>query len=183
MRRSILEQATPGATHARLAASLLLWVLLAGCNGPGADRTSADNSEKPPGKADYLSLTFDVLGAFAVPDPTGDRPAASPVPPEIRDLNGREVAILGYMVPVDYEAEGTNRFVLLKCTLACCYGKIPRVNEWIDVTMDGGRRVPYYKDEAVWVFGRLEVNEEVEGGNLVGLYWLHADKMTRPKTG
>jgi hypothetical protein len=229
MGRNILNQTVPraGPLRPRVRSSLLrgptpriarcpVWCLVlclfvAGCSGPGADGGSPRNSGQPPGTADYLSLTFDVLGAFPVPEPAGNLPSsgrapngsrqlapragyepaavrsspndpASLVPPEIRDLNGRKIAILGYMVPVDYEAEGTNRFVLLKCTLACCYGKLPRVNEWIDVTMEGGKRVPFYQDEPVWVYGRLEVAEEIEGGNLVGLYWLHADKLTKPKT-
>jgi len=101
----------------------------------------------------------------------------TPIPPEIRDLDGRRIAIRGFVVPVDQEAEGTNRFVLLNCALACCYGKMPKPNEWIDVTVKGGERISLAIDQPAWAFGRLEVREEIEDGTLVGLYWMEADEV------
>jgi hypothetical protein len=131
-----------------------------------ARTTPAPPGTRPPGSSPF------------VPPPSLPALPADPesmIPPAVRALDGHEVTVRGYMIPVDFEVEGTNRFVLLRCTLACCYGKMPRVNDWIDVSVRDGRRVPYVADRLVAVRGRMKVKLSIEGENLIGLYWLEAD--------
>jgi len=60
------------------------------------------------------------------------------VPEKILALSGKRVAIDGYMMPLAYEAGGAKKFLLMKNQYGCCFAQTPKVNEWIEVTMQDG---------------------------------------------
>ncbi len=148
---------------------------LPGAVSEGVARTAAG----PRGSSDPSSNRSSDSSGIAPAGPAD--PTSALVPEAVRALNGRAVSIQGYMVPVEYDDEGTTRFVLLRCTLACCFGKLPRVNEWIDVTVIGGKKVPCVQDRPVEVSGRLIVKEDLQEGSLVGLYSLEAEKVAKAR--
>jgi hypothetical protein len=64
------------------------------------------------------------------------------VPQAVRDLDGTNVAVRGFMLPVNVENGLARRFVLLRDRSACCLGARPLFNHFIyvDLTGPGGNR-------------------------------------------
>lgn len=54
-------------------------------------------------------------------------------PAAVRELDGMRVSVVGYMIPLDWEEEEVTRFMLVRDLAACCFGGIPRPDEWIEV--------------------------------------------------
>jgi hypothetical protein len=99
------------------------------------------------------------------------------VPDDIKALDGKKVAIMGFMLPFDFNRHGTTHFGLLKSQAGCCFGVAPKLNEWIDVHLAADDRV--FMDTPVLVLGTLKVAEIREYGNLMGLYSLKGDKIEK----
>ena len=94
------------------------------------------------------------------------------IPATILALSGKRVAAEGYMAPLAYEAGGAKKFLLLKDPFACCFAVTPKLNEWIEVTMQGGSVAEYVPHVLVRVTGVLRVQQEMRGDMAVGLYKL-----------
>lgn len=97
------------------------------------------------------------------------------IPAEIRALHGRKVSIFGAAMPLNYTSGTMSEFILNATVDLCGYGANPRINEWIFVTMAGGRKVPVEQAGDMLVRGTFYVEEEVELGRVVGLYRIVAD--------
>lgn len=98
--------------------------------------------------------------------------AAPVVPATIRELDGKQVRLVGFMMPIEYRGDKVASFMLVESQLACCYGKQPRVNEWVHVRCQNP--VLPSTEVPVAVTGSFHVNPEVKEGKLVGLYGLDA---------
>jgi hypothetical protein len=123
---------------------------------------------RPPGLLDFEDLTFDKLASYAydMPELIDGKVAKQQIPASVRDLDGRKVAIRGFMVPYRNEGEVVTEFILLRNQGLCCFGIVPRMNEWIHVRMKPGEGAPYAVDIPITVFGALEVGEMCEKGLL-----------------
>ena len=126
----------------------------------------------------YQTVGFDFLSGFDVemPDPL-DPEAKKPditIPSSIKALNGKQVAIRGFMLPIDLDAKGVSKFMLNASFDMCYFGAPVRFNDWVMVTMKGGKKAKF-THLATNVFGRLEVGEEVKDGRVVSIYRLAAD--------
>lgn len=97
------------------------------------------------------------------------------VPAAIRALDGKRVAVAGFMLPFDFQREGTRHFALLKSQAGCCFGQPPGLNEWVDVKLEKPARA--FMDQPILVTGTLRVKPILEAGNTLGLYSLKADKV------
>ena len=130
----------------------------------------------------YLDLTFDKLASFVYefPDPDSIEERANPIPDSIMALSGKDVAIRGFMIPVKVEGEDVVEFLLVRNQFACCFGVVPKMNEWLHVTMKEGHVAPYAVDIPITVFGKLECGELVEKGIVMSLYRLEATQVTEP---
>ena len=58
----------------------------------------------------------------------------------------------------------------------CCYGMVPKVNEWIAVTVPGEGTRPVM-DQPVTTLGTSPAGDPRESGSLAGLYRLEAQKI------
>jgi hypothetical protein len=96
------------------------------------------------------------------------------IPDRIKALNGKRVAIRGFMVPTVVETDGVKGFLLTRSRDLCCFGIMPKMNEWIDASLDG-RSVPFYSDVVITVYGTLEVGEERDGDVVLSLYRLKVE--------
>ena len=97
------------------------------------------------------------------------------IPSDIKQLNGRNITIVGYMSPLKVKNERTTNFLLYNSKTSCCYGKFPETHEIINVTVkgDGCDYYPPYK--AVEVSGTLAVGAKVlKGTTMVSIYRLDA---------
>ena len=66
-------------------------------------------------------------------------------------------------------------FLLMRNTMACCYGSVPNMNEWVIVKMKKG--VAPLMDVPVQFYGQLKVGAMFENGYMTGLYELEGEKM------
>lgn len=129
----------------------------------------------------YQGVDFRVLSGF----PYGEDPlAATPavpvsydIPSAVVALSGTAVAITGFMLPLDVNEEGVRSFLLNANLDMCYFGAPTRPNEFVVVTMTGGRRAPFVHTP-VTVFGTLSVREERREGRVTSLYALDGDSLS-----
>jgi hypothetical protein len=110
-----------------------------------------------------------------------DAEAAGPqVPAEIRALDGKLVALGGYMIPVEWDDAEVLEFMLVRDLLACCFGGAPQPDEWVQVRMEKGRGAHYHPFRAVIVHGRLKISGLADAtGYAIGCYSMSATKVER----
>lgn len=132
----------------------------------------------------YLKLGFDQLAAYTFTPPPFD-PAADPkatppsgeeqIPEIVKSWNGKKAVVTGYMVPVKMEKGLVTEFLLMRNTMACCFGTVPNMNEWVVVKMKNG--VQPMMDVPVAFYGKLKVGAMFENGYMTGLYELEGERM------
>lgn len=112
-------------------------------------------------------VDFDFLGGF-------DYEKDNVVPAKVMELDGKDVKVIGYMLPVDFDTGEVRSFMLLNNQMGCCFGVMPRVNEFVYVEMPEGKSTKYMTDIPLRVTGKLKIGE----GNLVGgLYTMKGRKV------
>jgi len=157
---------------------LLLAALLAG---------AARAARAADAASDYAPLDFHVLGDYAIELPDSAfveklnihllRPIIkAKIPQAVKELDGHKVAISGFMLPLDDENGGTRKFILMRNQITCCFGGANRLNEYVVVTMNGPKPVPY-DASPVTVRGTLTVGPEFEDGALNGIYQMAGDEV------
>ena len=149
---------------------------------------AAKGNDRP---GDYLVVGFEKLSSFNfdVPDesPIGTNKtvvAVAPKPPEqippaVLALDKKFVSLKGFMLPLKVENGLITELLIMRDQSMCCYGAVPRINEWVSVKMTG-KGVKPIMDQAVTMYGRLHVGEVRENGYLVGIYTMDGDKITGP---
>jgi len=169
----------------------------AGAAAAGNPATAPANLAAPvSSNPDFLSVTFDTLSGFfyEIPNlsetpevkPAADAPASAKtqkkeqIPAPIKSLGGKKVAVQGFMVPIRIEKGATKSFLLVKDQSLCCYGRMPRMNEWISVKMSGDKSAKFIGDQPVTVFGKLDVGEEIEKGEVLSIYRMEAEDIAGP---
>lgn len=140
---------------------------------------------------DFLSVGFDTLGAFYYEIPSNDgetlkladpqlaRPKDQ-IPAPVKALTGKKVAVQGFMVPVKVEKGATKQFLLVKDQSLCCFGRMPRMNEWVSVKMAGDKSARFIGDQPITVFGTITVGEEYEKGEVLSIFRMEADDVAGP---
>ena len=138
---------------------------------------------------EYLGVNFDKLASFEyeVPEeeydpdkePDPDAKTADQIPVEIKGFNKKRVALKGFMLPLKVEDGLITELLIMRDQSMCCYGTVPKINEWVSVRMTG-KGVKPIMDQAVTVYGRLKVGEIRENGYLVGIYEMDGEKMIGP---
>ncbi len=132
----------------------------------------------------YLKLGFEQLASYNFTPPAFDpsaNPSAKPptgeeqIPAGVKGWNGKKAVITGFMVPVKMEKGLVTEFLLMRNTMACCYGSVPNMNEWVIVKMKKG--VAPMMDVPVAFYGELKVGAMFENGYMTGLYELEGEKM------
>jgi hypothetical protein len=92
------------------------------------------------------------------------------IPPDIKELDGKPITVQGYMVPIDFRKGGTNEFILVSVIPSCFFCQVPMPNQWIEVKMKNGDRVPYPGDGLITVAGTISVGALFEGEYFRNLY-------------
>lgn len=171
-----------------LASSLIPFALGAAESTPEAAAPSKPltpiNIPTPQVENGYLKLGFEQLAAYPFTPPSFD-PAANPnikppggeeqIPAQVKSWNGKKAVITGYMVPVKMDKGLVTEFLLMRNTMACCFGSVPNMNEWVVVKMKKG--VQPMMDVPVAFYGELKVGAMFENGYMTGLYELDGEKM------
>lgn len=133
-------------------------------------------------KSGYMFLDFWFLAGFDYnpTDPFDPSPkqVKNTIPANILALAGRKVEIYGNILPLDYDSSGTSTFILNASVDACGFGGVPRINEWVYVSMKPGQKAKTYgAGYEILVRGTFSIAEEVEKGRIVGLYSIIADSV------
>ena len=144
-------------------------------------------SSAPPNSAiaDPLLVGFDKLSSYKF-EPGEDllnpqtnrvvRTADSLIPDRVKSYNNQHVAIRGFMLPLKVEGGAVIELLIMRDQSMCCYGVVPKINEWICVKMKS-KGVKAIMDQPVTIYGTLHVGEMRENGYLVGIYNFDGEKM------
>jgi hypothetical protein len=152
---------------------------------PAASATAdkAAPTEITHGDSEYSSVSFDVLAGYFYIIPDLEKPDSAPkdqIPKPIKDYDGKKMAVRGFMVPVTQERGGVKTFLLVRDQSLCCFGRMPRMNEWVSVQMKDNKPTRFIGDQTVTVFGTLHVGELIEKGVVLSVYRLDADEVAGP---
>jgi len=139
---------------------------------------------------EFLIVGFELLAAFNydVPDdaPAGTNAPAKPVAPpkdqipaNVKAFDKQRVALKGFMLPLKVEGGLITELLVMRDQSMCCYGTVPKINEWVSVKMTG-KGVKPIMDQAVTLYGKLHVGEIRENGYLVGIYQMDGEKLAGP---
>ena len=135
---------------------------------------------------EYSVVGFDKLSGFKyeVPEDTNTNAVAQAksdeqIPEQVRDFNGKRVALKGFMLPLKVEGGLVTELLIMRDQSMCCYGAVPKINEWVSVKMTS-KGVKPVMDQAVTLFGKLKVGGIRENGYLVGIYGMDGEKMDGP---
>ncbi len=136
--------------------------------------------------AEFSVLSFDQLASFPyeVSDATLTSTNAANVPDQIpatiKAFNRKSIALKGFMLPLKVEKGLVTEMLIMRDQSMCCYGKVPKINEWVSVKMTRGGVKPVM-DLPVTLKGTLEVGETRENGYLTGIYRMEGVTMEETK--
>lgn len=156
--------------------------------GVSAPSTTAVVAQSTVGTAAHpLSVGFDKLASFpySLPDGPVDTnevtvaASTNQIPATVHALNDQFISLKGFMLPLKVEKGLVTELLIMRDQSMCCYGTVPKINEWVSVKMTGDGVKPVM-DQAVTLFGKLKVGEMYENGYLVGIYALDGERMAGP---
>jgi hypothetical protein len=141
--------------------------------------------------AGYEGVSFARLSGFRfiVPETllvrtNADGALLPQIPPEVRALDGRKVAVRGFMQPLQVQDGYAREFLLARDPGTCCFGAEPQFNHYLLVRCVGRgnrpvRGVPPVLGVPVTVAGTLRVGEHRQQGWLLGIYQLDAEDVLK----
>ena len=140
----------------------------------------------------YLRVPFNFLGYYWLDEPDWQKLKSSQyiaslsydteIPDKVKQIDGKKVAITGFMLPIDVDKGKVKRFLLLKSTMSCCFGVAPRINEVIYVESSKKQKIQTVMDMPITVFGKLSVGQQFrEDLMLMGVYQLELDEVKRAR--
>jgi hypothetical protein len=107
------------------------------------------------------------------------------IPEPIRNLNGKKVAIKGFMIPIEIHGQTPTLLVITHSATGCCFGVTPRMNGWIYISTTKKTQNKANAEQSylpVTVYGTLQVGLHVEEDETVSLYRIEAEKILQPDT-
>lgn len=156
---------------------------------PARAAESSVNAKIAPSKdasgAEFTVVGFDKLSAFKyeVPDETKPNPDTdkgdSQIPQSVKDFNGKRIALKGFMLPLKVEGGLVTELLIMRDQSMCCFGAVPKINEWVSVKMTG-KGVKPVMDQAITLVGKLKVGGIKENGYLVGIYAMDGERLETP---
>jgi hypothetical protein len=136
---------------------------------------------------DYVSVDWNTLSQadWYMPLPNEpvnqERMEQNKLPEDVKALNGKKVAIGGFMMPVKVDDENTvTQFALNGNYDACFYGAPTQIDDWVVVQMKDGKKAPF-THKPITIYGTLEVGEEYQDGELVSVFRMQADAVATDK--
>jgi hypothetical protein len=141
----------------------------------------------PPG---YQRIGFETLSGFPfdvtsqMANGSNNLAAASAatrakIPAAVQALDNQSVAMRGFLLPLKTNNGLTFEFLLMRNQNMCCFGSLPKVNEWISIQVRGEGVKPVM-DQPITVLGKLHVGDIRENGYLVGIYQIEAERVEMP---
>lgn len=156
-----------------------------------ATNSLASISEPPKVVNGFLGVGFDRLSSFTfeVTDEilqSGSTNAAQvasrtaeQIPKTVMSYDQKRIALKGFMLPLKVEGGKVTEMLIMRDQSMCCYGAVPKINEWVSVKMVGEGVRPVM-DQAITLYGKLYVGEMRENGYLVGIYRMDGERIDGP---
>jgi hypothetical protein len=91
----------------------------------------------------------------------------------VRGWSGRQAIVTGFMLPTKLDNGKAVEFLLMANQMACCYGTVPNMNDWVIVRIPKG--VPITQDVPISFRGTFKVSATFESGYMTGIYQLDAE--------
>jgi hypothetical protein len=175
---------------------ILFLLLLAVCAQPGysdAPDHGAPVATFIKNKVEYEVLSFDRL-FFKYQPPTDVEHADGtitkssgkpiPIPPEIKALNGKRVAVRGFVIPLETDGKNIKTFLFADQLLTCLFCMGLGYDQWIMGTAVNGKGFHLSDEqyeEAMTVYGILEIGERYQEGQLESIYRIKAEGLQSQK--
>lgn len=109
------------------------------------------------------ALPWDVLQAYQ------HQPGLLECPPEIRELDGQRVVMLGFLM-APYAFEDIREFDLVMSHWSCCYGVPPGLSGSVHVVLSPGARGLSLTYQPIRVEGTFRLREMSEAGIVFSMY-------------
>lgn len=147
-----------------------------------ASQTAVSSAPKPKAEnSEYAVVSFEKLAGYTFNVPEGVvsgedvGKSAQQIPAEVRAFDQKKVSITGFMLPLKVDNGLVTEMLVMKDQAMCCYGAVPRINDWVSVKLKEG--VKSVMDQPVTLLGKLRVGEMLENGYVVGIYEMQGEKM------
>lgn len=101
-----------------------------------------------------------------------------PIPPEIQALNGKKIAIQGFVMPLEVNGQNVKSFLLADELVTCLFCAMLGYDQWMMgmvVDPKGFHIKDEQYDDPMTIYGTLEIGEELQEGQLTSLYRIKAD--------
>jgi len=129
----------------------------------------------------YWEVDFGHLASYILETPALDavrKPGSvGRIPVPVRELDGRDVRVSGFMLPIKMENGLVTEFLVIRSPMVCCYGVIPAPNEWVVVKMQGPGVRPAV-DQPLVFRGTLHVGEIYDSDTFAGVYRLDGETVS-----
>ncbi len=144
----------------------IVLLFVAGCDKPPAPPPA---SQPGPGKPDVSPKPAEIV----VLDPTllgnFEYKEKMELSADVMKWNNQRVKITGFINPTQ-QAQAITNFLLVKDRSACCFGRRPQINHYIDVTLAKGNT--NYSQDPITIVGTLKIEDRWDGDWQMGLYWI-----------
>lgn len=138
------------------------------------------------GGREYLNVDFQLLASYPFDAPndklTNDTQIAvveKQIPAAIKALDGKDVMVRGFMVPVKDVQGRSSEFLVVRDQPTCCYSGMTTITEFVSVKVPGAG-VESILDQPVTVQGKLHVGAVLESGYVLGVYRMEGEKLADP---
>lgn len=107
-------------------------------------------------------VNFDFLGGYRY---EGEKD----IPPTVKELDGKRVEIKGFMLPIDFDGAVVTSFMLMSTQAGCCFGVIPRDNEFVYAEFPKGKSTKFLIDVPLNVTGVLHIGRDTLVGGVYSM--------------
>jgi hypothetical protein len=146
---------------------------------PEASTQPEPTATGEPRLVSFADLSLIGLDVDAIFDKTERAQGLPRLPPAIRELDRKLVSIQGYMIPMEWDGTAVKAFMLVRDMANCCFGQMPKPDEWVEVLMQEGKTAEYYPYVPVLATGILELAGEADDmGYVTGAYRLRGKGVT-----
>jgi hypothetical protein len=135
------------------------------------------------GGREYRIVDFQWLASYPFDSPneklTNDAAVAQlekQIPAGIKALDGKNVMIRGFMVPVKEVQGHATEFLIVRDQPTCCYSGMTTITEFVSVKVPSPG-VASIMDQPITVQGILHVGAVLEGGYVMGIYRMDGEKL------
>ena len=112
-----------------------------------------------------VGVEWEPLGAYSYTSERG----LTDLPADLRALDGKRVTLIGFMMPL-YEFDDMTQFALVGSHWSCCFGRMPKISELLNVTLAAGQTPLKNTLEPLRVVGTFRAKEVKESGFILSIF-------------